>query len=135
MGVSDQQLVQELINITPTNSLDAVVKALCSRSCPTHCYHTITTSTDKCTRAISRYKEDKKGKLQQQQKVPPKSLPHSTCDSCVTHHVKDSCPVRQGHCPKTKQCLATGVTCDACGKMNHFKKQCLSTKPAGKASK
>ncbi|KAK4293538.1 hypothetical protein Pmani_033773 [Petrolisthes manimaculis] len=51
--------------------------------------------------------------------------PHKMCGSCG----------RQGHRSRTVRCPATGVTCDACGKMRHFKKYCRSTKPVGEAVK
>ncbi|KAK4317681.1 hypothetical protein Pmani_011242 [Petrolisthes manimaculis] len=58
---------------------------------------------------------------------PPSSPPnaHKMCGSCG----------RQGHRSRTVRCPATGVTCDACGKMHHFKKYCRSTKPVGEAVK
>ncbi|KAK4329514.1 hypothetical protein Pmani_000145 [Petrolisthes manimaculis] len=58
---------------------------------------------------------------------PPSSPPnaHKMCGSCG----------RQGHRSRTVRCPATGVTCDAYGKMHHFKKYCRSTKPVGEAVK
>ncbi|KAK3884724.1 hypothetical protein Pcinc_011042 [Petrolisthes cinctipes] len=141
MGVSDQDLVQDLITITPMQSLDTVVQR-----CYTHetARHTATaiTSTEKSTRAASWYKKEKKEKRQQQCKSPTPSMAHKACTNCGTHHAKDSCPAahqmctscgRQGHRPRTVRCPATGATCDACGKMHHFKKHCRSTKPVGEA--
>ncbi|KAK3889428.1 hypothetical protein Pcinc_006564 [Petrolisthes cinctipes] len=143
MGVSDQDLVQDLITITPTQSLDTVVQRCYAHEAARHTATAII-STEKSTRAASRYKKEKKEKRQQQWKSPTPSTAHKACINCGTHHAKDSCPAahqmctscgRQGHRPRTVRCPATGATCDACGKMHHFKKHCRSTKPVGEAVK
>ncbi|KAK3890242.1 hypothetical protein Pcinc_005776 [Petrolisthes cinctipes] len=143
MGVSDQDLVQDLITITPTQSLDTVVQRCYAHEAARHTATAIT-STEKSTRAASRYKKEKKEKRQQQCKSPTPSTAHKACINCGTHHAKDSCPAahqmctscgRQGHRPRTVRCPATGATCDACGKMHHFKNHCRSTKPVGEAVK
>ncbi|KAK3884690.1 hypothetical protein Pcinc_011010 [Petrolisthes cinctipes] len=141
MGVSDQELVQDLITITPMQSLDTVVQRCYAHETVRHTATAIT-STEKSTRAASWYKKEKKEKRQQQFKSPTPSMAHKACTNCGTHHAKDSCPAahqmctscgRQGHLPRTVRCPATGATCDACGKMHHFKKHCRSTKPVGEA--
>ncbi|KAK3886627.1 hypothetical protein Pcinc_009274 [Petrolisthes cinctipes] len=141
MGVSDQDLVQDLITITSMQSLDTVVQRCYAHEAARHTATAIT-STEKSTG--SRYKKEKKEKRQQQCKSPTPSTAHKACTNCGTHHAKDSCPAahqmctscgRQGHRPRTVRCPATGATCDACGKMHHFKKHCRSTKPVGEAVK
>lgn len=64
MGVSGQDLVQELITITPTHSLDAVVQRCYAHEAARHTATAIS-STEKSTRAVSRYKKDMKEKRQQ----------------------------------------------------------------------
>ncbi|KAK3885141.1 hypothetical protein Pcinc_010623 [Petrolisthes cinctipes] len=116
MAVNDQELVQELISIIPTQELDTVVQ---------HCYaheaarHTTTaiTSPTKAVCAISQYKKDKKAK---QQSPKPLQNPNMAgiCNNCGHSHGKADCPAadwtcsncgKKGHRARAPRCSATSV--------------------------
>ncbi|KAK3880960.1 hypothetical protein Pcinc_014610 [Petrolisthes cinctipes] len=141
MGVNDQELVQELISIIPTQELDTVVQ---------HCYeheaarHTATaiTSPTKTVCATSQYKKDKKAK---QQSPKPLQNPNMAgiCNNCGRSHGKANCPAadwtcsncgKKGHRARAPRCPANNVTCNQCGKQGHYGKCCRSTTGGNKST-
>lgn len=138
MGVSDQELIQELIGIIPTNSLDKVVQ---------HCYAyeaakrtaTAITCPSKSASAVSKYKKDKNARQRSQGSSTPSA---SACDCCRSPHDKGQCPAanttcnncgRKGHLPRTQRCPADSATFRNCGKLGHYDQFCRSNKTTGTA--
>ncbi|XP_045112533.1 uncharacterized protein LOC123505380 [Portunus trituberculatus] len=139
MGVIDQELVQELIGIIPTHSLDKVVQ---------HCYAfeaarrtaNAITSPAQALCAVSRYKKDKKARQHASAPTQPLS---DACDSCGRPHAKGECSAAlvicsncgiKGHRVRMPRCPAINATCKCCGKQGHFDRCCRSSKPAASSS-
>lgn len=139
MGVIDQELVQELIGIIPTHSLDKVVQ---------HCYAfeaarrtaNAITSPAQALCAVSRYKKDKKARQHASAPTQPLS---DACDSCGRPHAKGECSAalvicsncgKKGHRVRMPRCPAINATCKCCGKQGHFDRCCRSSRPAASSS-
>ena len=131
MGVEDQELVQELIALIPTKSLDDVVR---------HCFNfeaarqtaSVITSKPSNVCAVSKYKKDKKANQRSQKASTPNQ---DSCKSCGHSHEQNKCPAaeatcgscgRKGHRPRTERCPARDVKCRKCNKKGHYDKCCHS---------
>ena len=92
MGVSDQELVQKLIDVVPTHTLDQVVQ---------HCYAyeaarrkaSAITSPSTAARAVSSYMKGKKAKQRNSfsSSTTSQSPDTSSCDYCDHSHAKGQC--------------------------------------------
>ena len=139
MGVNDKKLVQELIGIIPTHSLDQVVQHCCAYEAARPKASAVT-SPSTAAHAVSSYMKGKKVKQRNSSSSSTTSQPPNTssCDCCGHSHAKGQCKAadnicsncgRKGHRVKTPRCPALSATCRRCGKRGHFDQYCRSTKP------
>ena len=139
MGVNDKKLVQELIGIIPTHSLDQVVQHCCAYEAARRTATAII-SPSTAARAVSLYMKGKKAQQSNSSSssTTSQSPDTSSCDCCGHSHAKGQCKAadnicsncgRKGHRVKTPRCPALSATCRRCGKRGHFDQYCRSTKP------
>ncbi|KAK3870704.1 hypothetical protein Pcinc_024085 [Petrolisthes cinctipes] len=134
MGVRDEELVQKLLTLDTTLSLQDIVKTC-------HVYEA-TRSTTSVKRAlpsqvnvVSSYK---KNKQKHQSSVLQQSLsPVATGRNCGHEHDKGKCPTadktcsncgRRGHWQRSPACPATNAQCHTCKRMGHYDRCCRSSK-------
>lgn len=140
MGVRDEKLVQKLISMDASCSLQDAVK-----ECRAYEATKSTTSalrTQTAVRAVSQYKKGKKGasmaKTTARTSTPP---PKNSCSNCGKQHAPQACPAadatchgcgRKGHWAHTAKCSASGTMCSVCNRYGHLTKLCSTeTKPKG----
>lgn len=140
MGVRDQELVQRLISLNATDSLQTFLTCCRSYEAARTTASAIKASPSQQLSALSAYK---KGQKQQtatssHRSPTPQSSTNSSCQSCHRKHALGKCPAvnstctncgRKGHWAKTPKCLAKDAQCRACNRTGHFERFCRSSQP------
>lgn len=125
MGLRDEELVEDLISIIPTKTLDEVVAQCYAHEAARHTATAIS-SNSQTVRATSKYKKEKA-------QVKSKPPPTGACHHCNKAHDKGNCPAtnatcrncgRKGHWPRTPRCPAAEAKCNSCGKVGHYDRCC-----------
>lgn len=131
MGVRDNELVERLIALEPTSTLDVFVEK-CYAYEATRTTASAISAPPANVRATSRYKQDK-AKLHKSTVKPP----DSPCNSCGRLHKDQRCPAaesvcndcgKKGHWAKTVRCPAKKATCRICAQAGHFDQCCPTNK-------
>ena len=139
MGVQDSELVQRLITIAPSSSLDDVVQECYTHEATRNTASAITSPSTSCC-ATSQYKKTKNQSYKT--KVKP---PDPPCNSCSWAHSDKQCPAsesvcrdcgKRGHWSKMARCPVRNAICRICGQEDHYDQCCAPTKskfkPKGK---
>ena len=131
MGVRDEELVQKLISLDTTASLQDVVNTCRSYEATRKATSAIRAPPSQLC-ATSTYKKQKGHK--KTAAVTPSSKPVVLCQCCARPHgPSDKCPAaesscnncgRRGHYSRTQKCPAVTVQCQSCSRMGHYEKFC-----------
>ena len=131
MGVRDEELVQKLISLDATASLQDVVNTCRSYEATRTAASAIRAPPSQLC-ATSTYKKQKGHK--KTVASPQPSKPAAPCQFCARQHSStDKCPATEsncrncghrGHFARTVKCPATTSQCQFCSRMGHYEKQC-----------
>ncbi|XP_068235531.1 uncharacterized protein [Palaemon carinicauda] len=131
MGIRDGELVQKLISLDATASLQEVVNTCRSYEAARKATSAIRAPTSQL-RVVSTYKKQKGGGKNHSSTPPPK--PATPCQCCArTHHSSEVCPAlessckncgRRGHWDRTPKCPANAAQCRVCNRVGHYDKYC-----------
>ncbi|XP_068222164.1 uncharacterized protein [Palaemon carinicauda] len=131
MGIRDGELVQKLISLEATASLQEVVNTCRSYEAARKATSAIRAPTSQL-RVVSTYKKQKGGGKNHSSTPPPK--PANPCQCCArTHHSSEICPAlessckncgRRGHWDRTPKCPANAAQCRVCNRVGHYDKYC-----------
>ena len=138
MGIRDEELTQQLIEMDPSATLQDVLKKCRSLESSRNVSSAL---RDKASaRAISQYKRDQKALHKKKFAPQPATPPHSTlksCGSCGRQHDRGSCPAakstcracdKKGHWAGTQKCYARNAKCSVCNLQGHYDKCCPKKK-------
>ena len=138
MGVRDEELVQKLISLDTTASLQDVVNTCRSYEAARKATSDIRSPGPRMY-ATSTYKKQKG--YEKAAASISSSKPPDPCQSCARLHASSAkCPAvdstckncgRKGHWARTQKCPAATAQCRACSRIGHFDKCCRS---GGKAA-
>jgi len=140
MGVRDEKLIQKLISMDASSTLQDAVTECCA-------YEAAKSTTSAlrdpaAVRAVSQYRKGKKvasmTKASSHTAAPSHKAP---CSSCGKQHALQACPAtnivyrgcgRKGHWSHTTKCPASTAMCASCNRYGHFTKLCSTeAKPKG----
>ncbi|XP_068224072.1 uncharacterized protein [Palaemon carinicauda] len=131
MGIRDGELVQKLISLDATASLQEVVNTCRSYEVARKATSAIRAPTSQL-RVVSTYKKQKGGGKNHSSTPPPK--PANPCQCCArNHHSSEVCPAlesnckncgRRGHWDRTPKCPANAAQCRVCNRVGHYDKYC-----------
>jgi len=137
MGVRDEELIQKLISLDTTASLQDVVNTCRSYEATRKATSAIRAPPSQLC-ATSTYKKQK-GQGKAATSNPP-SKPAVPCQCCARQHTSsDKCPAadstcnncgRRGHWSRTRNCPAITAQCRFCGRMGHYDQYCKTKNKA-----
>ena len=138
MGVRDQELVQRLISLDTTASLQEFVTCCRSFEAARTTASAIHASPSQL-RIVSTYKKDQRRRkmASSQQSTATQDTSNSSCQYCNRKHGQGKCPAtdstctncgRKGHWARTPKCPAKNVQCRNCNKTGHYDRCCKGTR-------
>ncbi|KAK4303511.1 hypothetical protein Pmani_024480 [Petrolisthes manimaculis] len=136
MGVCDEELVQKLLSLDTTPSLQDIVNT-CRAYEATRSATSAIRAPSSQINAVSTYKRNKQ--RDQSSAIQQSSASVAACWNCGHEHEKGKCSAadkfcsncgRQGHFTKSPACPATNVQCHNCKRVGHYDRCCRSRKPA-----
>ncbi|XP_068234357.1 uncharacterized protein [Palaemon carinicauda] len=131
MGIKNEGLVQKLISLDATASLQEVVNTCGSCEAARKATSAIRASSSQL-HVVSTYMKQKGGGKNNFSTPPPK--PASPCQCCArNHHSSEVCPALENNCKncsgrgpwdRTPKCPANAAQCRVCNRVGHYDKYC-----------
>ncbi|KAK4314445.1 hypothetical protein Pmani_014254 [Petrolisthes manimaculis] len=136
MGVCDEELVQKLLSLDTTPSLQDIVNT-CRAYEATRSATSAIRAPSSQINAVSTYRRNKQ--RDQSSAIQQSSASVAAYRNCGREHDKGKCSAadktcgncgRHGHFTRSPACPATNVQCHNCKRVGHYDRCCRSKKPA-----